>query len=212
MATETLPFVPLDSGDRLTREEFHRRYCARPDIRKAELIGGVVYVASPTRAEVHGNQHPDAVFWLRAYALRTPGVQVSIDATVYLGDDSEVQPDVILYRVPAPPGAVRMTDGGYLEGPPQFIFEIAATSASYDLHDKKEVYRRSGVQEYVVWQVYEQRIIWFRLVAGEYVQVEPDERGVIASCVFPGPRLHVAKLLAGDYAGVLAELSSLGRT
>ena len=38
MATETLPLVPLESGDRLTREEFHHRYCARPDIKKAELI------------------------------------------------------------------------------------------------------------------------------------------------------------------------------
>src|SRR3712207_6959307 len=27
----------LESGDRLTREEFHERYCRRPDIRKAEL-------------------------------------------------------------------------------------------------------------------------------------------------------------------------------
>ncbi len=30
--------LTLESGDRLTREEFHRRYCTRPDIKTAELI------------------------------------------------------------------------------------------------------------------------------------------------------------------------------
>ena len=32
---------PLESGDHLTRHEFERRYQARPDIKKAELIEGV---------------------------------------------------------------------------------------------------------------------------------------------------------------------------
>ena len=103
-------------------------------------------------------------------------------------------------------GGAHLTPTSYIEGAPQLVVEIAASSASYDLHDKKEVYRRNGVQEYIVWQVYERRIIWFRLVAGEYAQVEPDERSVIASAAFPGLRLAVAKMLAGDHAGVLAEL------
>src|SRR5687768_2136070 len=47
----------LESGDRLTRDEFHRRYCARPDLKKAELVEGVVYVASPVRQDVHSRPH-----------------------------------------------------------------------------------------------------------------------------------------------------------
>jgi Uma2 family endonuclease len=62
------------------------------------------------------------------------------------------------------------------------------------------------VPEYVVWQMREQRIDWFRLQDGRYVRVEPDARGVIESAAFPGLRLAVPKLLAGDNAGVLAEL------
>ena len=69
-----------------------------------------------------------------------------------------------------------------------------------------EVYRTAGVQEYIVWQVYEGRIDWFRLRAGVYERLEPDARGVIASEVFPGLRLAVDKMLAGDDAGVVAEL------
>lgn len=44
---------PLENGDRLTRQEFELRYTAASDIRKAELIEGVVYVASPVRASRH---------------------------------------------------------------------------------------------------------------------------------------------------------------
>ncbi|AFY30715.1 hypothetical protein Cal7507_0213 [Calothrix sp. PCC 7507] len=38
---------PLENGDRLTRPEFERRYAIAPHIKKAELIEGIVYVASP---------------------------------------------------------------------------------------------------------------------------------------------------------------------
>ena len=42
---KSLPVI--ESGDRLTRAEFHRRYDAREDIKKAELVEGVVDVGSP---------------------------------------------------------------------------------------------------------------------------------------------------------------------
>ena len=48
---------PLESGDRLTRAEFLRRYDAMPDLKKAELIEGVVYVPSPVRQKYHGRPH-----------------------------------------------------------------------------------------------------------------------------------------------------------
>jgi len=44
---------PLENGYHLTREEYHRRYRERPDIKRAEPVGGVVYVASPVRFEEH---------------------------------------------------------------------------------------------------------------------------------------------------------------
>jgi len=123
--------------------------------------------------------------------------------TVILDDDNEVQPDAILWR--EEPGGPRATEDGYLEGAPQLVVEIPASSASYDLHDKMRAYRRNRVREYVVWRVLDEAIDWFQLVDGEYQRVEPDERGIIESNVSPGLRLHVGKMLAGDLAGVLAE-------
>ena len=77
---------------------------------------------------------------------------------------------------------------------------MAASSASYDLHDKMEAYRSAGVPEYVVWLVLEQRIVWFHLRDGTYVPVEPDADGVVTSRLFPGLRLNIAAMLAGGAA------------
>jgi Uma2 family endonuclease len=203
------PFVKapvLDSGDRLTRAEFHRRYLARPDLKRAELIGGVVYLPSPTRYTWHDAQAAMMITWTGSYAAHHPGVLAGGSATIYLDATSELQPDAFLFRLePAGPGA-RQTEDGYLEGAPQLVVEVAASSASYDLHDKKEIYRRNAVREYLVWRVLDDAFDWFRLVNGEYLLVEPDPRGVIESQEFPGLRLNVPRLLAGDLATVLAEL------
>lgn len=193
----------LESGDRLSRTEFHRRYCDRPDIKKAELVEGVVYVASPVRV-VHAEPHGRMVLWLGTYQSRHPGPRLVDNATVILDDDNEVQPDAALWSEGV--GGPRLTDDGYIEGAPQLVVEIAVSSASYDLHDKMRAYRRNRVREYVVWRVLDEAIDWFRLINGEYVRVEPDERGIIESAEFPGLRLHVAKVLAGNLAGVLAQL------
>ncbi|MBA2449507.1 MAG: Uma2 family endonuclease [Chloroflexi bacterium] len=205
MAAHIITPPILESGDHLTRDEFHRRYCERPDIRKAELVEGVVYVASPVRV-IHGVPHASVVGWLYAYHAKTPGVQLGIETTVRLDAPNEVQPDACLWREEL--GGPRLSADGYIEGSPQLVAEVAASSASYDLHAKKEAYRRNGVQEYIVWRVLEENIVWFRLHEGEYVSVEPDERSVIESAAFPGLRLHVARMLAGDAAAVLAELET----
>ena len=49
-------------------------------------------------------------------------------------------------------------DGGVEQGAPDLIVEIAASSASYDLHGKKDVDERHGVQEYIVWRTLDQKI------------------------------------------------------
>jgi Uma2 family endonuclease len=104
-------------------------------------------------------------------------------------------------------GGTAHVDGSYLAGPPELIAEIASSSASIDLHAKLNAYRRNGVQEYIVWRVRDGEIDWFSLEGGAYARMPADERGVVHSKVFPGLRLAVAAMLAGDVAGVLAEQS-----
>jgi Uma2 family endonuclease len=115
-----------------------------------------------------------------------------------------VQPDACLWR--PEPGGPRETDDGYLEGAPQLIVEVASSSVSYDLHQKKEAYRRNGVREYVVWRVLDRAIDWFRLQGHQYLPIEPNADGLIESEQFPGLKLLVTSMLDGDLAAVLAAL------
>ena len=194
------PMPPLENGDRLTQAEFHRRYVAMPHVKKAELIEGVVHMPSPIRNS-HATAHAAVMGALFVYAASMTGVDVGDNATVLLDADNEVQPDALLRR--AVDGSSTVSPKDYIVGPPELIVEIAGTSASYDLHDKKHVYRRSGVQEYAIWVLYDNDLLWFRLVEGEYVQVQPDESGIIRSTSFPGLWIDVPALLAGDLSGVL---------
>jgi Uma2 family endonuclease len=193
----------LHSGDRLTQPEFHRRYESWPEEWKAELVEGVVYVASPVSGQ-HSSPHAAIVLWLGTYQAKHPELRIDDNITVYLDADNEVQPDACLWH--EVPGGPVLDEHGYVEGPPQLVAEVAVSSVSYDLHDKLNAYRRTGVREYVVWPVEDRAIDWFRLHDGAYLRVEPDERDVIESQTFPGLRLAVQKMLAGDRAGVLAEL------
>jgi Uma2 family endonuclease len=197
---------PLENGDRLTRHEFERRYNTMPQVKKAELIEGVVYMPSPVRHKNHGQPHAYIIGWLAAYCAATPGVDLSDNATVRLDIDNEVQPDALLRIEPEQGGHSRIGDDDYIEGAPELIVEIATTSAAYDLHDKLNVYRRNGVQEYLVWQTYENRLEWFHLREGEYFLLKPDKSGVVHSEVFPSLNLAQEALLKGDLATVLAEL------
>ncbi len=201
----TLPI--LESGDRLSRAEFERRYALVPDNINAELIEGVVYVAAALRYNRHGVPHSLIIIWLGTYGTLTSGVQVADNATVRLDDKNEPQPDVLLRVEENYGGQSRISEDDYVEGAPELIVEIASSSASYDLHDKLIAYQRNGVREYLVWLVEENEFRWYVLEKGTYRQQEPD-RDLLSSPFFPGLRLDVSALLAGDMAKVLSVLQS----
>lgn len=203
-----LALPPLENGDRLTRPEFERRYHAMPELRKAELIEGVVYMASPLRFTPHAEPHGDLIGWLWTYKIATPGIQLGIEPTMRLDVDNEPQPDGVLLISQESGGCSTLSDDGYLEGATELVVEIAASSAAIDLGDKKRGYRRSGVQEYIVWQVFDQKIDWFQLQDGDYVSLVPDEQGVVHSKVFPGLWLNVEAMLRGEMRSVLAVLQT----
>ncbi len=195
--------LPLESGDRLTRPEFERRYEAATHIHRAELIEGVVYVASPLRHEQHGKPHSRIMTWLGVYQALTPGVDLSDAPTVRLDLDNEPQPDAVLLIKPAAGGQTRLSREGYIEGAPELVVEVAASSVAIDTGTKKQAYRRNGVLEYIIWQSYENQLEWFQLVEGAYQLLLPDEMGVIRSQTFPGLWLAVNDLLADNMARVL---------
>lgn len=196
----------LEAGDRLSREEFERRYERMPQVKKAELIEGTVYMPSPVRCQRHAQPHGKLSMWLGVYASETPGVEFADNATVRLDLDNEPQPDLVLLKLPATGGQARISADDYIEGAPELVVEIVGSSHAYDLHSKKTAYRRNGVREYLAWITGEERLVWWELHEGEYRELAPAGDGMLKSGVFPGLWLNAGALLRGDVKAVLAAL------
>jgi len=195
---------PLENGDRLTRDEFMRRYEAMPGLNKAELIEGVVYVPSPVRQRFHGRQQYYLLNWLGNYDAGTPGLEGGGNVTVCLDLGNIPQPDCVFFIQPEHGGHVKIDAEGYIEGAPDLVAEVAASSVSYDLHDKLRAYQRNGVREYIVCRVLDGQIDWFVLRGERYEPLAPAPDGTLRSTVFPGLWLDTAALLRGDLTAVLA--------
>ncbi|MCJ2543030.1 Uma2 family endonuclease [Thermostichus vulcanus] len=194
---------PLESGDHLSRAEFERRYEAMPDLKKAELVEGVVYMGSPLRVRSHGEPHANLLIWLGVYKISLPGLVLADNPTVRMDAKNELQPDIVLF---VPGQQAMISEDDYIEGSPELIVEIAASSASLDLHEKKEVYRRNQVREYIVWRTLEGGLDWFTLQAGSYSSLEPDENGILKCATFPGLWLDRQALLNQQMTRVLEVL------
>jgi Uma2 family endonuclease len=199
IANSATTLTILENGDRLNRIEFERRYTAS-NIKKAELIEGLVYVASPLRFTPHAEPHGRIIGWLIAYQAIITGLKVGIEPTVRLDADNEPQPDAVLFRLG---GNAQVDEDGYITGSPELVVEIAASTVSYDLHAKKRVYERNGVKEYIVWRTLDFAIDWFVLEDGKYLELAPDCSGIIHSREFEGLRLNVTAILDGDMSVVL---------
>ncbi len=196
----------LENGDSLNSIEFEQRYTAMPHIKKAELIEGIVYMASPLRFESHAKPHGNIMIWLGNYKIVTPGVELADNPTVRLDLENQPQPDAVLIIDPKLGGQTRISEDDYIEGAPELVVEVAASTASIDLQDKKRAYRRNGVQEYIVWRRSDNQLDWFVLDPGEYISLLPDAQGVIRSRKFPGLWLAVEALLEGDMTQLVATL------
>jgi Uma2 family endonuclease len=193
----------LENGDRLTQPEFHRRYEAMPEDVKAELIGGIVYMASPLKPR-HGSAHARLVGCLILYEEATPGVEALDNTTAIMDPENEPQPDAAL--ILSEGGNTWINNEGFLEGAPEFIAEIASTSAAIDLHRKREEYEKAQVHEYMVADMQGKRVYWWKVHRSKYVPLKSGADGIFRSEVFPGLWLDPNALLRLDTRGLLKVL------
>ena len=175
----------LREGDRLTSLEFIRRWEAMPDLKHAELIDGVVFcMASPVSLS-HGTGQRDVIVWLSDYMDATPGCDSGLDSTWVMGPVNVPQPDVFLRILPAYGGQSSET-GDYGKGAPELVVEVSGSSLSRDLGAKLELYRHSGVREYLTVLLNPRQVIWRQLVRGQYREIVPGDGGLLRSRIFPG--------------------------
>jgi Uma2 family endonuclease len=195
--------LELQTGDSMTRDEFHCVYSQMPQGFRAELIGGIVYVASPLKL-AHGESHLLLGSLLVAYRSSTPGVQYGDNTTILLGEESEPQPDLFLRIRPEYGGQSATTGDDYVLGAPELVAEIALSSRSIDLHAKRDDYTRYGVCEYLVLCLREKKLRWFDLRNER--ELEPDDDGVYRVREFPGLWIDGGAVLAEDHARMMAVL------
>ena len=195
--------LELHTGDRMTREEFHRIYQQMPEGFEAELIGGTVYVGSPLKRK-HGTNHLPLGTLFFAYEGTTPGVESGDNTTILLGEKGEPQPDLYLRVLPEFGGQSRTTRDDFVAGAPELISEIAHSSRAIDLHGKQEDYTYYGVLEYLVVCLKERQLRWFDLAAKKELQADAD--GILRIRTFPGLWIHSEALLAKDYRHMMSVL------
>jgi hypothetical protein len=196
----------LEPGDHLPRDEFERRYEAMPQLKKAELLEGVVYMPSPVRWIRHAGPHFNLITWLGVYQAHTPGIQGGDNGTLRLDLENEPQPDGTLIVEPSHGGRVQLSPDDYIVGSPELLAEVSASTVSIDLNTKLRIYRRHQVQEYIVWRVEDQAIDWFVLRRNQYDRLRLTAEGIYQSEIFPGIWLDVAAMTRFDIVTVLQVL------
>jgi Uma2 family endonuclease len=193
------------TGERLTVEEFLRRWDELPELKNAELINGVVYLSSPVGLE-HGRLDTRIILWLAYYAQATPGCDSGNNST-WLMSGSAPQPDAYLRILPAH-GGQSASKGPLGAGAPELAVEVSISSADLDLGPKLALYERAGVREYITVEALGQRMIWRVLENGAYVAQTPPADGIVRSQTFSGLWLDVAAFWANDRARMLEILNA----
>ena len=194
----------LEPGDHLSLDEFLRRWEGMPELKRAELLEGIVYMPSSVRAD-HGVADSFLGAWLFNYAAYTPGCAVQDNSTTIMGG-SAPQPDDSLRILPEYGGQSWVGPDGYLHGAPELVAEASSSSASYDLGVKKDVYAKNGVKEYVVVVMREREMRHFRLIRRKFKEIGIPSDGILKSNEFPGLWLDTRALFKSDGKKVLAVL------
>lgn len=194
--------INLQNGDRLSRAEFHAAYEQTEEDFKAELIEGIVYVASPLRRN-HGVHHVFLSMLLGLYQGKSPGTEAGDNCSLFLGDDSEPQPDLYLRILPEYGGQSRTDADDYVVGAPELLMEISLSTRSLDLHAKKRMYQRYGVKEYLVAVPLQETLFWFDLK--DNLALEPSD-GIVRSRQFAGLWLDPAAIWQQNHDAAISIL------
>lgn len=95
---------------------------------------------------------------------------------------------------------------GYLQGVPELVVEVAASTVAMDTTVKFEVYQAKGVKEYLLWNTVAKEITWYHRTKEQFGPMKADRAGIIKSKTFPGLWLNVAAMLGFDQKAVLNTL------
>ena len=160
-------------------------FCALiPEGQKADLIDGVIYVASPDNLE-HSRIDRFLDHLLSDYLDETGigGEVLGSRVAFRLDDEGAPEPDLAYVR----PERLHLLQENYVDGRPDWAVEIVSPdSIERDYNKKRLQYERFGVPEYWIIDPLEQEMTCYRLGKDDtYKEVRP-RKGVVTSKVIPG--------------------------
>jgi Uma2 family endonuclease len=188
---QAMPRSPNTRTDRITVEEFYQLV---PDGQKADLLDGVIYMASPD--SIRSNDLTGFIEYLmRGFnAARKLGGRVFVTRVAYrLSKYTAPEPDVG-YVGPNRVHLIRATD---VKGGPSAAVEVVSReSKARDYIKKKRAYQKANVTEYWIIDPIKESVEFNRLENGVYQVVALEDGHIFQSTVLPGFWLDVNWLLA----------------
>ena len=198
--SQSLP--SLENGDRMTQEEFHRRYEAYPDDVKIELIGGTVYVASPMRTP-QGELTWKLIIPLDFYVETDPRRPRRRRRHRHPRGEERAATGPALAPAPRIRRAVGDFDERrYLVAAPEFIAEVAHSTRALDLNQKRKTTSRQGFRNTSSFASRRKHFTGSTSLPNG--KLKADKQGLWKSRVFPGLWLDQAALFALDSARLRA--------
>jgi Uma2 family endonuclease len=184
--TVTATLRPLTYDDLLEMPDDGQRY---------ESIDGELIV-TPAPTIKHQRVLRSFIRVLGAFACETGrGELVLPPFDVVLGHYNIVKPDLLL--IASKPGHIP-GDHDKIEGPPDLVVEVSSPiSLRIELVRKSALYARCGVPEYWIADPERRRMVIYYLQDKQYVPIEPDAHGWLASRVFPGLRVDPSEVFSG---------------
>ncbi len=189
--------------EQVTFEEF----CAliRED-QKADLINGVIHMASPPTFE-HEDLFGFLLMLLRGYVREKElGHVLGSRAAMKLSEFNAPEPDLMFVSKEK----LAQSKGKALFGAADLVVEIVSPgSRRLDLTEKKEIYAEHGVREYWAIDPFRQTAFFWENVEGVWQDIPVDETGVVRSVAIPGFWLRVDWLFAPEFPSERAALEKI---
>ncbi len=154
-----------------------------PDGQKADLIDGVIYMASPDNTDAN-----DLFVWLisliHGYVeSKQLGQVFGSRVACRLDDGNGPEPDILFIRNEH---TDRIHRGG-VEGPPDLAIEIVSPeSVERDYEKKRKQYQRASIPEYWIIDEEERTVLLLRLNARRRYREVRARRGMLHSDVLSG--------------------------
>lgn len=165
-----------------------------PDGEKADLIDGVIYMASPDNTDA-GDLNSWLCTVMRGFVDAHHLGKVYLSRIAYrLGPKDSPEPDLSFL----PKAQMKYRERGFIDCPPVLAVEIVSPdSVDRDYVKKLKLYRKAGVQEYWIIDLDAHQATFLVLEGKKYKKVAPVKH-IYKSIVLPGFNIDVRWLLSEE--------------